>query len=148
MGKLVDPARDLFNPEEIVHRVPVMCYASGDKAIGTAYISEDEIFIHVRSSTLIREVGAQMELEFISNFVLDVAYTPVRPAEETSAAQEKLTPEGWMYKLRRVWNYEDRDGREKEQMTKFQFLEYMHSLSVRGCCSEVSVPREAWGKES
>lgn len=84
MGIFRDPLRDLFSPEEVVHRVPVIGSIGPEveNVIGTAYVSDTDVIIHVQNDTLIREVGPQLQMDFIKGFLLGVQYRPVEPKKE------------------------------------------------------------------
>lgn len=76
MGKFIQLPQDLFDGDEIVHRVPVTSDAERNNVIGTAYCSEDEIIIHIQSDTLKRAVGNLLEVDLIKCFMLGVGYIP------------------------------------------------------------------------
>lgn len=84
MGIFRDPLRDLFEPEEVVHRVPVIGSTGPEveNVIGAAYVSDTDVIIHVQNDTLIREVGPQLQMDFIKAFLLGVQYSPVEPKKE------------------------------------------------------------------
>lgn len=74
MGKFIQLPQDLFDGDEIVHRVPVVSDVNRNNIIGTAYVSEDEIIIHLQSDTLKREVGPLLHLDLIRQFMLGLEY--------------------------------------------------------------------------
>lgn len=84
MGIFRDPMRDLFDPEEAVRRVPVIGSTGPDveNVIGTAYVSDTDIVIHIQNDTLIREVGPMLDMDFVKSFLLGVHYKPVEPKKE------------------------------------------------------------------
>lgn len=76
MGKFIQLPQDLFDASEVVHRVPVASEGHPDRTLGTAYVGESEIVIHIQNDTLVREVGPLLEVDLIKAFYLGLVYVP------------------------------------------------------------------------
>lgn len=125
------------------HHIPVYM---GNEVVGFGHMTDDFMSILVSNEKMLKAVQQLPPVGNMRSFNLSICYTPIETAL-SEKEEQKQTPEAWMYTLRKVWNYEDRDGRENEKMTKGQFLGYMTDLAMRGCCAEVAVPPEAWGTD-
>lgn len=79
--KFIQLPQDLFDPEEIVHRVPVSLASSPDTSLGTAYVSEDDVIIHISSDRL-KELSSLLRMDLITFIFVGLNYKPAYPAEE------------------------------------------------------------------
>lgn len=75
--KFIQLPEDLFDPEDTVHRVVVVADVEPDNPLGVAYISENDIIIHVEADRLKERVGPSLEMGFIKGFLLGLHYLPV-----------------------------------------------------------------------
>ena len=81
----------------------------------------DDIQAHLEKDIRDREEQAEFE----------------KSALGTESDEELLTPEEWMNKLRRWWNYESVDNMDEMKLTKVEFLTYMQNTRSTEVTSQI-----------
>lgn len=82
MAGLVDPIEELFESNEPVRLVPVVSDQSRTSSLGTAYVSTEDIVIHIRSQDLVDTVGNRLSMSGILRFLLGLQYMPAEENKE------------------------------------------------------------------